>query len=70
MDKVDPRIAHVSKWLMSVGDAVAVADVNNDGLPDIFLTYPLKDRDSRASLYLNKGDFELKQSHSLSNQII
>jgi Na+-translocating ferredoxin:NAD+ oxidoreductase RnfD subunit len=58
MNQVDPRIAHVGKWLMSIGDAVAVADVNNDGALDVFLTYPLKDRDSRASLYLNAGDFK------------
>ena len=57
LSQVDPRIAHVGKWLLSIGDAVAVADVNNDGALDVFLTYPLKDRDSRASLYLNQGDF-------------
>lgn len=57
LDHVDPRIAHVAKWLMSIGDAVAVADVDNDGALDIFLTYPLKDESSRASLYLNAGDF-------------
>jgi Na+-translocating ferredoxin:NAD+ oxidoreductase RnfD subunit len=58
LSQVDPRIAHVGKWLMSIGDAVAVADVNNDGAMDIFLTYPLKEQDSRASLYLNAGDFQ------------
>jgi Na+-translocating ferredoxin:NAD+ oxidoreductase RnfD subunit len=57
LEDVDPRIAHVGKWLMSIGDAVAVADVNNDGALDVFLTYPLKEPGSRASLYLNAGDF-------------
>ena len=57
MNRVDPRIAHVGKWLLSVGDAVAVTDVDNDGALDIFLTYPLKDRQSRAALFLNAGDF-------------
>ena len=57
LDHVDPGLAHIAKWLLSVGDAVAVADVNNDGALDIFLTYPLKDKSSRASLYLNAGDF-------------
>jgi len=57
LKEVDPGIAHIGKWLMSIGDAVAVADVNNDGTLDLFLTYPLKDRESRASLYMNDGDF-------------
>ncbi len=57
LEHVDPGLAHVAKWLMSIGDAVAVADVDNDGALDIFLTYPLKDKSSRASLYLNAGDF-------------
>lgn len=56
LNEVDPRIAHVAKWVLSVGDAVAVADVNNDGFQDIFLTYPLKDDASRAALYLNQGN--------------
>ena len=57
LEHVDARIAHVGKWLMSIGDAVAVADVNNDGALDVFLTYPLKEQSSRASLYLNNGNF-------------
>jgi Na+-translocating ferredoxin:NAD+ oxidoreductase RnfD subunit len=61
MQRVDPRLAHVAKWLMSIGDAVAVADVDNDGALDVFLTYPLKDSRSRASLYLNAGDFRFRR---------
>src|SRR5205814_3772330 len=34
LTEVDPRGAHIAKWVMSVGDAVAVADVDNDGLMD------------------------------------
>ena len=45
LDEVDPAIAHIAKWLLSVGDAVAAADVDGDGLQDIFLTHPLKDAD-------------------------
>lgn len=55
--RTDPRMVHVAKWLLSIGDAAAVADVNNDGLPDIFLTQPLKDASERAQLYLNQGEF-------------
>lgn len=59
--QVDPRIAHVAKWLLSVGDAVAVADVDNDGLPDIFLSYPLKHEGDRAALYRNLGNFRFER---------
>ena len=62
LQSVDPRIAHIAKWLLSVGDAVAVADVDNDGLQDIFLTYPLKDGDSRAGLYRNLGNFRFERT--------
>lgn len=55
--RVDPQMRHISKWLLSIGDAAAVADVNNDGLPDVFLTQPLKADADRAQLYLNQGDF-------------
>lgn len=56
--RVDPRIAHISKWVLSVGDAGAVADVDNDGLQDFFLTYPLKDANDRAALYRNIGNLK------------
>ena len=62
LQKVDPRIAHIGKWVLSVGDAVAVADVNNDGLPDLFLTYPLKRSQDRAALYLNQGRFRFARA--------
>ena len=61
LERVDPRIAHVAKWLMSIGDAVAVADVDNDGLQDVFLTYPLKQAADRVALYLNRGNFQFQR---------
>ncbi|MDY6802691.1 MAG: FG-GAP-like repeat-containing protein [Cyanobacteriota bacterium] len=61
LERVDPRVKNVGKWLLSVGDAVAVADANNDGLLDVFLTYPLKDKSDRASLYLNQGNFQFSR---------
>ena len=61
LEQVDPRLLHIGKWILSVGDAVAVSDVNQDGLPDIFLTNSLKDVRDRAALYLNKGDFRFER---------
>jgi Na+-translocating ferredoxin:NAD+ oxidoreductase RnfD subunit len=61
LEQVDPRLLHIGKWILSVGDAIAVNDVNEDGLPDIFLTNSLKDVRDRAALYLNQGDFRFKR---------
>lgn len=59
--QTDPRIAHVAKWILSVGDAAAVADINGDGLPDLFLTQTLKSKAWRAKLYINKGNFQFEK---------
>lgn len=61
LEQVDPRIAHAAKWILSVGDASAVADVDLDGLPDIFLTQPLKGAAGRAKLHLNRGGFKFEK---------
>ena len=57
----NPRSRAPGEWIMAVGDAVAVADVDNDGALDIFLTYPLKDSSSRAALFLNTGEFRFRR---------
>ena len=59
--RTDPGMQHVAKWLLSVGDAAAVADVNNDGLPDVFLTQPLKAEHDRAQLWLNLGGMRFER---------
>lgn len=59
--RTDPRMHHVAKWLLSVGDAAAVADVDLDGLPDVFLTQPLKSEADRAQLWLNRGGFRFER---------
>jgi enediyne biosynthesis protein E4 len=61
LEQVDPRISHIAKWMLSVGDAVAVADIDNDGLQDLFVTYPLKDPADRAALYRNLGNFQFER---------
>lgn len=52
---VDPKIAHVGKWLLAVGDAAAVGDFDGDGLQDLFLSNSLKHVEDRAALYRNVG---------------
>jgi hypothetical protein len=61
LDEVDPRIRHIAKWVLSVGDAVAVADVDGDGLQDLFLSQPLKDARDRAALYRNLGGMRFER---------
>jgi hypothetical protein len=61
LELVDPRVQHVGKWVLSVGDAVAVADVDNDGLLDLFFTFPMKAAQDRAALYLNRGGFRFER---------
>ncbi|MDZ4661913.1 MAG: CRTAC1 family protein [Pseudomonadota bacterium] len=55
--RVDVRVQHVIKWLLSIGDAGAAADVNNDGKTDLFLTNLLKKTETRSLIYLNEGDY-------------
>lgn len=62
-DRLDPRMQHVAKWVLSVGDAVSTADVDNDGKLDLFFTLPLKGDAERGSLYLNRGDFKFERFH-------
>ncbi len=61
LDQVDERLRHVAKWLLSVGDAMAVADFDQDGWQDVFLTYPLKAAKDRAALYRNLGGFRFQR---------
>jgi len=56
LEQVDPRLHNVGKWVMSVGDAAAVGDVDGDGRLDLFLTNALKSDADRAAIYLNKSD--------------
>ncbi len=53
---IDPRLQHVGKWILSVGDAAAVADVDGDGLQDLFLTRPMKRPQGRCTLFRNTGN--------------
>src|SRR5258708_37207726 len=61
MEQVDLRLRHIAKWVLSVGDAIAVGDYDNDGRPDIFLTNPLKRPEDRNALYRNLGGFRFER---------
>jgi Na+-translocating ferredoxin:NAD+ oxidoreductase RnfD subunit len=61
LTRVDPRVAHISKWVLSVGDAVAAGDFDGDGLVDLYLSHPLKKDEYRAALYRNLGDFRFER---------
>ena len=61
LTEIDPRIQHIAKWVLSVGDAVAVADIDNDGLLDLFLTNPIKRPQDRNALYRNTGSLRFER---------
>lgn len=61
LTQVDPRVAHIAKWVLSVGDAVAVGDFDNDGWQDLFLTNPLKRPQDRNALYRNIGGLRFER---------
>lgn len=61
LEEVDPRVLHVAKWVLSVGDAVAAADVDDDGRVDVLLAHPLAAPQDRIGLFLNKGDFHFER---------
>ncbi|MEZ0276995.1 MAG: FG-GAP-like repeat-containing protein, partial [Roseimicrobium sp.] len=61
LEEIDPRVRHIAKWLLSVGDAVAVADFDNDGLQDLFLTNPVKRPQDRNALYRNVGGLRFER---------
>lgn len=61
LTRTDPRIQHLAKWILSVGDAVAVGDYDGDGRQDLFFTFSLKADGERDALYRNLGDFRFER---------
>lgn len=70
LEEVDPRLRHIAKWVLSVGDAAAVADFDNDGFVDLFLTQPLKQADDRCVLWRNTGDLDFARVETPAFQIL
>src|SRR4029077_1853941 len=58
---VDPRLQHISKWLMSVGASVSAADVTRSGRQDLFLTNPLAMAADRNQLLINRGGYRFER---------
>ncbi len=59
--RVDARIQHMVKWIVSVGDSVAMEDFDQDGNLDLFFTLPLKADGQRNALYRNLGHFKFER---------
>jgi enediyne biosynthesis protein E4 len=56
-----PGLQHVAKILFSIGDGVAIGDVDGDGLQDVFLTNFLKAADERCALFKNLGNHKFQR---------
>ena len=61
LEEVDPRLQHVAKWILSVGDSVAAGDYDDDGDVDLFFCHPLMVAADRAVLLQNDGQMRFSR---------
>jgi hypothetical protein len=61
--QVDPRIQHIAKWVLSVGDSVGVGDLFGDGKMALVFTNPLKKPSDRLAIYRNLGNYHFQRVH-------
>lgn len=59
--RTDSRVHNVAKWILSISDGLAVGDIDNDGLQDLFFTNGLKTDEDRNVFYKNLGDFKFQK---------
>lgn len=60
-ERLDPRIQHVAKWLLAMGDSVAAGDFEGTGRPGLFLGNPLQEDSERGALYRNLGAYRFER---------
>jgi enediyne biosynthesis protein E4 len=51
---LDPKLAHIMPQVASMGASVAIADIDNDTRPDLYVTN--SGEGSKNRLYRNRGD--------------
>ena len=61
LESVDPRVAHMGKWILAITDGIAVGDINQDGLLDILMNNAHKSAEDRNALFLNQGNFKFQR---------
>lgn len=57
---VDERLRNLGPWFTALGAGGAAADINNDGLVDVYLTNSLRDKPN--ALYINKGNLRFEEA--------
>jgi Na+-translocating ferredoxin:NAD+ oxidoreductase RnfD subunit len=60
-ETLDPRVQHMGKWLLGMGDSVSIGDFEGNGRPGLFFGNPLHESAARGALFRNLGDFKFER---------